>query len=445
MFHILFPVLTIGLALYLVIVEAMWLWKKEEIYYRLYRFWARVFAINFGVGVVTGIVLEFEFGTNFSRFSQVVANVFSPLLALEAMTGFFLEAGFLGIMLFGWNRIHRGIHFLATCFVAAAGTLSAFWILAANSWMQTPAGYEFVNGKFMVTNFWAAFFNPSFPIRVSHMVIGAYESSVFAVAGVSAIFLLLGKNVPIFRRSLGIALLTAAVVTPVQVYLGDANGREVFRNQPAKLAAMEGHWETNTSGGAAVALIGFPDMQREQTLYEVAIPDGLSLVTTHTRNGRVLGLKEFPKQDRPYSPVLFWTFRLMVAIGSIYLLIMIWALFLWWRGKLFHNRLFLLSLAVLQPLGFLAVELGWVTAEMGRQPWLVYNLMRVSEGLSPIPASNVVWSLILFLIVFPLIGGSYFFYIKETLVRGPDLDSPIPLIQRPAGMRHLEETAGEEG
>ena len=440
MFHINFPVLTIGLSLYLVIVEALWLWKKEEIYYRMYRFWVKIFAINFGVGVVSGIVLEFEFGTNFSRFSQAVANVFSPLLVMEAMTAFFLEAGFLGIMLFGWKRIDRRIHFLATCLVATGGSFSAFWIMAANSWMQTPAGYEILDGKFMVTSFYAAIFNPSFPIRLNHMLVAAYESSAFAIAGISAFFLLLGKNVPFYRRSLGIALGMAAILAPLQIYVGDVNGREVFHHQPAKLAAIEGHWETNTRGGASLALIGFPDMQEEQTLFEVAIPAGLSLVVTHTLNGRVAGLKDFPRRDRPNSLIVFWTFRLMVAIGAIFLLIMLWAGYLWRRGKLFENWLFLLALVMVQPLGFLATELGWITTEMGRQPWLVYDLMRISEGLSPIPAGNVVWSLILFLIVFPLIGASYFFYGLKTLWRGPDLDSPIPPIQRPAGMRPLQET-----
>lgn len=445
MFHILFPVLTIGLAVYLVIVEAMWLWKKEEIYYRMYRFWAKIFAINFGVGVVSGIVLEFEFGTNFSRFSEAVANIFSPLLAFEGMTAFFLEAGFMGIMLFGWKRIPRGIHFLATCIVAFGGTLSAFWIMAANSWMQTPAGYRLVEGKFLVTDFYAAIFNPSLPIRLGHMLVAAYETSAFAVAGISAVFILLGKDVLFFRRSLSIALLLAAILAPLQIYLGDVNGREVFHHQPAKLAAVEGHWETNTSGGAPLLLIGFPDMEREQTLYEVSIPNGLSWILTYTRDARVLGLKEFPRQDRPNSLVLFWAFRLMFAIGALYLLIMVWAGCLWWRGRLFESWLFLLCLVLAQPLGFLATELGWITTEMGRQPWLVYNLMRVSDGLSPIPAGNVVWSLILFLIVYPLIGGSYFLYILKTLRSGPDLDSPIPPIQRPAGLRSLQEIEKEVG
>ncbi len=438
MFHILFPTLTIGLALYLVVVEFLWLRQKEEKYYRLYRFWARIFAINFGVGVVSGIVLEFQFGTNFSRFSQAVANVFSPLLAFEAMTAFFLEAGFLGIMLFGWNRVHRTIHFLATCLVAGGAILSAFWIMAANSWMQTPAGYRWVGGKFMVTDFWTAIFNPSFPVRLGHMVVASFETSVFAVAGISAYFLLRGKHADFYRPSLKIALVMAALFAPLQVYLGDASGLSVFAHQPAKLAAMESHWETNTEGGAPFAVFAIPDMKAEKNRWEVSIPHGLSLLVTRSWNGRVSGLKEFPPEDRPNALIVFWSFRLMVAIGFVLFFIMIWAAILWWKGRLYEHRPFLWALVGAQPLGFLATELGWITTEVGRQPWLVYTLFRTAEGISPIPAGNVLWSLALFLVVFPLIGGSYFYYIFRTLRRGPDLSSPIPPLQRGAVQNALE-------
>jgi cytochrome bd ubiquinol oxidase subunit I len=441
MFHILFPVLTIGLGLYLAVMECLWLWTKEELYYRLYRFWVKIFAINFGVGVVSGIVMEFEFGMNWSRFSQTAANVFSPLLAFEGMTAFFLEAGFLGIMLFGWQRVNRGIHFLATLLVAGGGAFSAFWIIAANSWMQTPAGYELVNGKFMVTDFHTAIFNPSFLIRLSHMVVAALVTSAFAVAGISALLLLLGKDALFFRRSLSIALVLAAITSPLQVFLGDESGRKVFRHQPAKLAAIEALWETNTRGGAPFAVIAFPDMENERNLLEVTIPHGTSLLVTHTWNGRVLGLKEFPREDRPNALIVFWAFRLMVAIGFIFLLMMLWAASLWWRGRLFDSPLFLLVLVVIQPLGFLATELGWVTTEMGRQPWVIYNLIRTAEGVSPIPAGNVIWSLILFLVILPVIGGSYFYFVFKTLRNGPDMDSPIPAIQRPASMRALKRSA----
>ena len=440
MFHILFPVLTIGLALYLVVVESLWLIKKQEIYYRMYRFWVKIFAINFGIGVVSGVVLEFEFGTNFSHFSQRVGNVFSPLLGFEVLTAFFLEGGFLGIMLFGWERVRRSIHFLATCLVSFGAILSAFWILAANSWMQTPAGYKLVNGKFMVTDFSAAIFNSSLFARMGHMTLASFETSAFVVAGISAYYLLKGRYVDIFRRSLGIALVMAALFAPLQVYQGDVSGRQVFHHQPAKLAAMEAHWETNIKGGAPFAVIALPDMEAENNLLSVDVPDGLSLLVTHSFEGRVRGLKEFPKRDRPNVFILFWTFRLMVAIGFVLLLIMVWAAVLWRQGRLFSHRTFLRTLLVLHPLGFFATELGWVTNEVGRQPWLVYNLMRTSEGVSPIPAGNVIWSLSLFLVIFIVVGTSYFYYILKALKTGPDTASPIPSIQRLAGMEALQET-----
>ena len=273
LFHILFPALTIGLSIYLVVLELLWLRTKDEIYYRMYRFWSKIFAINFGIGVVSGVVLEFEFGTNFSRFSQTVSNVFSPLLAFEVMTAFFLEAGFLGVMLFGWERVSRGVHFLATCLVSLGTIISAFWILAANSWMQTPAGYHWVDGKFMVSDFSSAIFNPSVLIRMSHMTIASFETSAFVVAGISAYFLLKGRQSPLFRRSLGIALVMAALFSPLQIYLGDLSGRQVFHHQPAKLAAIEAHWETNQERGASFAVIALPDMKRERNLFEVAIPN----------------------------------------------------------------------------------------------------------------------------------------------------------------------------
>jgi cytochrome d ubiquinol oxidase subunit I len=437
MFHILFPGLTIGLALFLVVVEFLWLQTKEEIYYRMYRFWVKIFAINFGVGVVSGVVLEFEFGTNFSLFSQAVSNIFSPLLAFEVMTAFFLEAGFLSIMLFGWERVHRVIHFIATCLVALGAILSAFWILAANSWMQTPAGYELINGRFMVTDFMRAIFNPSIAVRMGHMTMAAFETSAFVVAGISAYFLLKEREVVLFRRCLGLSLVMAALFAPLQIFLGDASGRQVFHHQPVKLAALEGHWETNTSEGASFAVIAIPDVERERNSFEVAIPDGLSLLVTHSLHGRVSGLKEFPREDRPNVPILFWSFRVMVAIGFLLLFVMVWAAVLWQGKRLHEHRPFLRTLVAVHPLGFLAIELGWIVTEVGRQPWVVYHLMRTAEGVSPIPAGNVIWSLCLFLVIFPVIGGSYFYYVLKTIGRGPDLSSPIPLIQRPTGMRPL--------
>jgi cytochrome d ubiquinol oxidase subunit I len=440
LFHILFPTLTIGLSVYLVVVEYFWLRTNNELYYRMYRFWVKFFAVNFGVGVVSGIVLEFEFGTNFSRFSQAVANVISPLLAFEVMTAFFLESGFLGIMLFGWKRVSRHMHFLATCLVAAGTIISAFWILAANSWMQTPAGYSLIDGKFMVTDFHAAIFNPSTLVRMFHMTMAGLETSAFVVAGVSAYYLLKGNYPIVFRRSLAIALVMAALFAPLQLVIGDFSARLVVRHQPAKLAAMESHWATNTTGGAPFAIVALPDPQQERNVFEISIPDGLSLLATHSFRGRVPGLKEFPRENRPNVPILFLTFRIMIGIGMLLVLVMIWAFFLSWKGRLFEFRPFLWTLLIIHPLGFLAVESGWITTEVGRQPWLVFNLMRTAQGISPVPAGNVLWSLSLFLVIFAAIGSIYSFFVLKMIRRGPDLSSPIPAVQLPAGMRRLEDT-----
>jgi cytochrome d ubiquinol oxidase subunit I len=439
LFHILFPALTIGLSLYLVVIEFLWIRTNQELYYRMYRFWVKFFAINFGVGAVTGIVLEFEFGTNFSKFSQAVGNVLSPLLIFEVLTAFFLESGFLGIMLVGWKKVSRQIHFLATCLVATGTILSAFWILAANSWMQTPSGYEIIDGKFMVTDFFSAIFNPSMWTRMAHMTTASIETSVFVIAGVSAYFLLKGRYRPLFQRSLGIALIMAALTAPLQIYLGDLSGRNITEHQPATLAAIEAHWETNIDTGAPFALIVLPDAQAEKNIFELSVPHGLSLLATHSLNGRVLGLREFPRENRPNVFLLFWTFRIMAGIGTVYLLIMIWALFLWQKGKLYDYRPFLWTLLITHPLGFLAIETGWITTEAGRQPWLVYNVMRTAEGTSPIPPGNIIWSLSLFLIIFASVGSIYSFYIVKMIGCGPDVSSPIPPVQLPAGMKPLKE------
>lgn len=444
MFHILFPVLTIGLAVYLVLVELLWLWTKQEVYYRMYRFWVRIFAIHFAVGVVSGIVLEFEFGTNFSRFSQAVANVFAPLMAYEGMTAFFLEAGFLGIMLFGWSRVSRLMHFVATCLVAAGAGLSAFWIMAANSWMQTPDGFRLVQGKFMVTDFKAAIFTPAFPTHLAHMLVASYETAAFAVAGISAYFLLKGRETEFYRRSLAVALGMAVVFAPLQAVVGDLKGMAVARNQPLKLAAMEAHWDTNVMGGAPFVVFALPDMQSERNRFELTVPSGLSLLITRSLDGKVLGLKEFPPEDRPYVPVLFWSFRIMVGIGYLFVLVITWGMVLWiTRRSPLSNRAYLRALVAMQPLGFLATELGWITTELGRQPWVVYDLMRTKDGVSPIPVGNVLWSLGLFAVIIPLIGWSYFRYVIKTLRRGPDLESPIPSVQIPAGMIPLRGRKGD--
>ncbi len=441
-FHIIFPTLTIGLAVYLVIIEFLWLRTKSEIYYRMYRFWVKIFAIHFAVGVVSGITLEFEFGTNFARFSQAVANIMAPLLAYEGMTAFFLEAGFLGIMLFGWKRVPPTIHFLSTCLVAFGASLSAFWIIAANAWMQTPSGYEFVDGQFMVTSFKDAIFNPAFPTHLAHMLMASYETTAFAVAGISAYFLLKNQHVLFYRKSLLLALVMAALCAPFQILLGDLKGLNVARHQPAKLAAIEAHWETNIDQGAALNLFAIPDMENEKNHFEISVANMLSWLITRSADGQVQGLLEFPKDERPNVAITFFSFRIMAGIGFIFVCVMLWAGVLWWRKKIYDTPLFLKALVAVQPLGFIATITGWITAEVGRQPWVVYGLMRTEDGVSPIAAGNVMWSLAMFMIFFAVIGASYFYYTIRTLKRGPDMESPIPPIQRMAGTRPLQSEKG---
>lgn len=428
-FHILFPTLTIGLAIYLVVVEFLWLKTRDEMYYRMYRFWVKIFAIHFAVGVVSGITLEFEFGTNFAVFSQTVANIIAPMMAFEGMTAFFLEAGFLGIMLFGWKRVPPALHFLSTCLVGLGASFSAFWIMAANSWMQAPAGFENLDGLLMLTNWWHAIFNPAFPTHLGHMLLASYETSAFAVAGISAYFLLKGRNIPFYRRSLALALGMAAVVAPLQVFMGDLKGQAVAKVQPAKLAAIEAHWETNTDGPADFVAFAIPDNEAERNRFEIRIPYGLSLLITRSLDGQIKGLKDFPRDERPNVLVNFWTFRFMVAIGFLFLGAMVWAAVLWRRKRLFDTPLFFKFLVAIQPLGFIATELGWMTTELGRQPWVVYGLMRTSQAASPIAPGNVVWSLLMFGLFFGVIGTAYFYYTLKTLQKGPDFDSPIPHVQ----------------
>ncbi len=441
-FHIIFPTLTIGLAIYLVVVELLWLKTRLEIYYRMYRFWVKIFAIHFAVGVVTGITLEFQFGTNFARFSQAVANIMAPLLAYEAMTAFFLEAGFLGIMLFGWKRVPPVIHFLSTCLVAFGASLSAFWIMAANAWMQTPAGYELVDGQFMVTSFKDAIFNPSFSSHLIHMLMASYVTAAFAVAGISAYFLLKKQHVFFYRKSMAIALIMAALFAPLQIFVGDWKGLVVAEHQPAKLAAMEAHWETNRDQGAALILFAIPDMKNEKNHFEISIDNMLSWLITRSSHGEVKGLLEFTKDERPNVPITFFSFRIMAGIGFIFVFVMLWAGVLWLRKKIYDTPLFLKALVAVQPLGFIATISGWITTEVGRQPWVVYGLMRTEDGVSPIAAGNVIWSLSMFMIFFGIIGASYMYYTLRMLRRGPDLESPIPPIQRMAGVRPLQSENG---
>lgn len=423
-FHILFPTLTIGLGVFLVGVEALWLKTKNPAYFQLYRLWSKIFALGFGMGVVSGIVLSYQFGTNFSRFSAITGPVLGPLLAYEVLTAFFVEAGFIGVMLFGWKKVGPRLHFLATCLVAIGTLNSAFWILAANSWMHTPQGAELVNGVFVPVDWWAIVFNPSFPYRLAHMVLASFLTVSFVVAGTSAWYLLRARHVEIARRGFSLALGAAAVLAPLQIFAGDLHGLQVRDYQPMKVAAMEGLWETTK--GAPFIVFGIPDRKAERTRYALEIPYAGSLILTHRLSGEVKGLKEVKPEDRPPVLWVFWTFRIMVGIG--FFLLAVAALGLWqrWRKRLYASR-FLMRLAVASvPLGFVATIAGWMTAEIGRQPWTVHGLLRTADSVSPVPAASVLTSLILFVVVYFFLLAAFLFFVNRLISKGPDEAEAMP-------------------
>ena len=423
-FHILFPTLTIGLALFLVGLEAAWLKTNRAVYLHLYRFWVKIFALTFGMGVVSGIVLSYQFGTNFSRFSEITGPVMGPLLSVEVLTAFFVEAGFLGVMLFGWNKVGPRLHFLATALVGVGTLNSAFWILAANSWMHTPAGAVFDGQQFVVTDWWAVVFNPSFPYRLVHMVLASWLTTAFVVAGVSAWYLLRGEHAEVARKGLSAGLIAAALLAPTQIFMGDQHGLQVKRDQPMKVAAMEGLWETTR--GAPLLLFALPDQDAEENRLEIAIPHLASLILTHEWDGEVKGLKEVAPEDRPHVAIVFWSFRLMVGLGLFFLAVAAFGLFARWRGTLYENRWLHRACVAAIPMGFIATVSGWITAEVGRQPFTVHGLLRTADSVSPVPAASVATSLTIFVLVYGLLFATYLYFVHSVVRKGPDYDAPLP-------------------
>ncbi len=416
-FHILWPAYTIGIASFIVALEALWLKTGRAVYHDQARFWIRIFALGFAMGVVTGIVLEYQIGANWSRFAAITGNVLGPLLAYEVLTAFFLEAGFLGIMLFGLDRVGKGLHFFACCMVAVGTVISAFWILAANSWMQTPAGHVFENGVFRVLDWPAVIFNPSFPYRLAHMVTASYLTAAFVVAGVMGWYLWRRQHVEFARVGFSLAMWAALLLAPLQIVLGDLHGLKTREVQPMKLAAMEGRWET--ARGVPLTLFAWPSMREERNDWEVDLPKLGSLVLTHEWEGEVEGLKEVPPEDRPNVPIVFFAFRIMVGIGVVLLALALTGFALRLRGRLYRSRWFHLACALAMPLGFVAILAGWVVTEAGRQPWLVHGLLRTADGVSPLAAGPVAGSLALFVIVYNLLLAAFFWYGWRLVRRGP--------------------------
>ena len=424
-FHIVLPALSIGLASYLVVLEALWLVRGGHVWLDLYRYWLKVFAVGFAMGVVSGLVLSYEFGTNWGVFSDRAGPVIGPLMGYEVMTAFFLEAGFLGVMLFGMGRVPAWLHMLSTMLVGAGTLFSAFWILAANSWMQTPQGYRIApDGRFLPTDWWAVIFNPSFPYRFTHMVLASYLSVAFLVGAVGAWHLLRRSAHPASRLMFSMALWMAAIVAPLQIVAGDQHGLNTLHYQPAKIAALEGDFTTEK--GTPLLLFGLPDMKAGRTRDAIAIPHLGALILTHSWNGAVRGLDEFPPADRPYAPVMFWTFRLMVGLGFLMAGLGLASLWLRWRGTLYQARWLQWAMVGMAPAGFVAILAGWVTTEMGRQPWTVYGLLRTTDSASPIATPGVAASLIGFALVYAIVFGAGLLYLLRLVARPPAAGEPGP-------------------
>jgi cytochrome d ubiquinol oxidase subunit I len=417
-FHILFPAFTIGLASWLAVLEWRWLKTGIQAYADTYRMWVKIFAVTFGMGVVSGVVLSFQFGTNWSVFADAGGNILGPILGYEVLTAFFLEASFLGVMLFGWNRVSPKMHFASTLIVAAGTLLSAFWILSANSWMQTPQGIRTgADGLLYPTSWLQIIFNPSFPYRFVHMITAAYLTTAFTVAGVGAWYLWRRRYLPQARVMFGMAMIMAIFVAPMQLFLGDLHGLNTFKYQPAKVAAMEGIWDTKR--GAPLLLFGWPDQEAETTRYAVEIPKLSSLILTHDLNGEVRGLKEWPKNERPPAALVFWSFRIMVGLGMLMIATGVIAIVLHFRKRLFDTRWFQYWCMALTPAGFIAVLAGWFVTEVGRQPWIVQGILRTDAAISPVLGSSVAVSLTAFIIVYGFVFGAGTYYILKLIAKGP--------------------------
>lgn len=424
-FHIVFPAFSIGLASYLAVLEALWLKTGDEAYLTTFRYWLKIFAVAFGMGVVSGIVMSYQFGTNWAVYADKTGPVLGPLLGYEVLSAFFLEAGFLGIMLFGLERVGKKLHFMATLMVAVGTLFSAFWILSVNSWMQTPAGYG-VNeaGQFIVEDWWEVVFNPSFPYRLVHMTLAAYLTTAFVVGGVGAWHLLKDRTNRPARIMFSMAMWMALIVAPIQVIAGDMHGLNTLEHQPAKVAAMEGHWET----GSRVPLLLFavPDNEAETNHFEIGVPALASIILKHDPDGVIQGLKDWPKEDRPPVFIVFWSFRIMVAIGFLMVGIGLWSLIARMRGRLYESPLLNKAAVLMAPSGFIAVLAGWVVTEVGRQPYTVYGLLRTADSLSPVEAPAVATSLAIFAVVYFIVFGTGVVYILRQMAERPGAPEHAP-------------------
>jgi cytochrome bd ubiquinol oxidase subunit I len=416
-FHIIFPSFTIGLSAYIATLELISVATGRELFHRIAQFWIKIFAVSFAMGVVSGIVLAYQFGTNWSRFSVVAGNVIGPLMGYEVLTAFFLEATFLGILLFGGNRVPRWLYLTAAICVAVGTALSAFWILAANSWMQTPVGHEVRGGIAYPVDWWAIIFNPSFPYRFAHMLNAAYLTTAFCVLAVGARYLLASRHEEEARTMMRMAIGLLAIFAPAQLFIGDQHGLNTLKHQPIKIAAMEAHWDGSKPGDFHI--IAWPDEKNERSVFAISIPRGASIVLTHDPNGLFPGLTSVPPQDRPPVWPVFYAFRIMLAVGGAMIAAGLVGAFLWWRGRLFATRWYLVLSARSWWIGFVAIIAGWVVTESGRQPWLVHGILRTADAISPVPAATVAQTLALFVIVYGIVFAAGIYYINRLIEKGP--------------------------
>jgi cytochrome d ubiquinol oxidase subunit I len=412
-FHFLFVPLTLGLSVLVAWMETRYVRTGDETFLRMAKYWSRLLVVNFAVGVVTGITLEFQFGMNWAEYSKFVGDIFGAPLAIEATVAFFLESTFIGLWMFSWKRVSKGVHAAIMWIVAGASTLSALWILLANGWMQKPRGYEILAGKAVLTSFWALIGNPYAWIKFFHTIMAAYTLSAFFVMGISAIQLLKGRTDEMFKKSFRIAA-TLGIVTSIGIiFAGDMSGLQVAKNQPAKLAAMEAQWETEE--GAPFYLLQLPHPDKDDNIVQaLGIPQGLSILAYHDPGATIKGLNDFPAADRPPVLTTFVSFRLMVGLGFLFVLLALIAVILSWRKKLSNHRWFLWIMAVAIILPYLACELGWIVAEIGRQPWIVYGLLRTQDAVSRnLTAGDVLGSLIAFIVVYGLLAVVDVFLLKK--------------------------------
>lgn len=416
--HILFPSFSIGLALFLAVMEGFYLKTKNSQYLTICKFWSKVFALTFGMGIVSGIVMEFQLGTNWNSFTFMVGSVLGPLFTYEVLTAFFIEAGFLGVMLFGWNRVGPKLHFFSTMLVLIGVVISAFWILSANSWMQTPDGAVLKNGQFIVTDWKEVIFNRSVIPRYVHMLLAAWVTTGFVILGTSAYYLLQQKHLEFSKKCFSVTLAALFILVPAQGFVGDEVGVEIHKDQPIKTAAMEGVWHTQS--GVPLVLFAIPDQENETNYWSIEIPHFASVLNTHQWNGTLVGLDTVPKADRPFVALPFFSFRIMVGLAGIMLVIVLWGAYLFVRKRLYDNKWYLRACLSSAPIGFIALWFGWITAETGRQPWIVYNVLKTDDAVSKVDLNHVLLSFALIILVYGVIFGYFYFkFLFKVIAAGP--------------------------